>query len=152
MRQRLLSQNLKNAAARRPAGGRGRGRRGRQRARGGARRRPRRAMAEVRAFYREVARSLPALVHKFWLNDFVSVPTLRTTVCGLFKQHKDVKDPELVKLLMHKGKLEFNMIKKRHKQRHHLLRDYVHNVRTETVEKVPTDKSAFLNAFNANKL
>ena len=109
--------------------------------------------AEVRSFYRQVARSLPALVHKFWLNDFVTVAQLRSTVTAKFREHAAVRNPDVQKTLMHRAHNEFNMIKKRHKQRHHLLRDYVHHgVNTQHAAKPPTSASQFLQDFNSNAL
>jgi hypothetical protein len=57
-----------------------------------------------------------------------------------------VKDPSAIDILIYKGREELEMILMNHKQRHHLVSQYVKNPAKDTVHK-ETGMSPFLEAF-----
>ena len=71
---------------------------------------------------------------------------MRRNVSDLMRKNSSVKDPAAVDILIYKGREELEMILMNHKQRHHLISQFVHNPAKERVEKV-SGMSPFLEAF-----
>ncbi len=97
-------------------------------------------------FYREVARCLPSILARYKLSELTSVAELRRNLSEIIRKNADVKDEGARDVLIYKGREELEMILLNHKQRHHLVRDYVHNPAVDKVEK-PGMGSAFLERF-----
>lgn len=58
----------------------------------------------------------------------------------------DVQDPAAVDILIYKGREELEMILMQHKQRHHLISEYIKNPAEEKIER-PSGMSPFLERF-----
>jgi NADH dehydrogenase (ubiquinone) 1 alpha subcomplex subunit 6 len=97
-------------------------------------------------FFREVCRCLPSIVTEYKLDELTSVGELRGNIAKLFRQNEGVNTPEVIDLLIYKGREELEMILMHHKQRHHLVDRYVCNPALEKFEK-PSNLSPFLEAF-----
>ena len=97
-------------------------------------------------FYREVARCLPYIMKQYKLGELTSLAEMRRNVSDLMRKNSSVKDPAAVDILIYKGREELEMILMNHKQRHHLISQFVHNPAKERVEKV-SGMSPFLEAF-----
>lgn len=97
-------------------------------------------------FFREVCRCLPWIVTQYKLEELTSVSKLRKSLSQMFRQNEDVQQPEVIDLLIYKGREELEMILMQHKQRHHLIDGYIENPALEKVEK-PSQMSPFLEKF-----
>jgi hypothetical protein len=97
-------------------------------------------------FYREVARCLPSILTQYKLSELTTVAQLRRNLSEMIRNNADVKGEGARDVLIYKGREELEMILLSHKQRHHLVRDYVHNPAMDKVEK-PGKGSAFLERF-----
>jgi NADH dehydrogenase (ubiquinone) 1 alpha subcomplex subunit 6 len=74
------------------------------------------------------------------------VTELRSNLAKLFRQHESVKTPDVVNLLIYKGREELEMILMQHKQRHHLIDRYIRNPALDTLPKT-AKMTPFLEAF-----
>lgn len=97
-------------------------------------------------FYREVARCLPSIVTQYKLGELTSLSELRRTLSGLIRANAGVKETGARDVLIYKGREELEMILMNHKQRHHLIRDYIKNPAEDRME-TPMRGSAFLEKF-----
>jgi NADH dehydrogenase (ubiquinone) 1 alpha subcomplex subunit 6 len=97
-------------------------------------------------FYREVARCLPSIVTQYKLQELTSLSELRRVLSDLIRANAGVKEAGARDVLIYKGREELEMILMNHKQRHHLVRDYVRNPAEDTMEK-PMRGSPFLEKF-----
>jgi len=97
-------------------------------------------------FYREVARCLPSILTQYKLSELTTVAQLRRNLSEMIRKNSDVEGEGARDVLIYKGREELEMILLSHKQRHHLVRDYVHNPAMDKVEK-PGKGSAFLERF-----
>lgn len=81
---------------------------------------------------------------------------LRSNVAALFKARPPIADPRVVDILIYKGREELEAIVLQHKQRHHLVGEYVLGPRAmKKAARVAADgiaggRSAFLDAFLKN--
>lgn len=66
-------------------------------------------------FFREVARTLPWVLKNYKLEEFTSVPQLRRVVADMFRQHSQVTTPDVINLLVYKGREELEMVLLQHK-------------------------------------
>lgn len=73
---------------------------------------------------------------------------MRRNVNELIRKNADVKDPSARDVLIYKGREELEMVLMNHKQRHHLVSQYVHNPAMDRVEKA-SGMSPFLEKFYA---
>lgn len=100
-------------------------------------------------FYAEICRCLPFIhqVHK--MQEIVTVRQLRAIVKEKFVEFKDATDPRVVDLLVFKGREELETYLMMHKQRHHLITEFVApwSARMTTFKHKPTGNSAFLDDF-----
>lgn len=80
------------------------------------------------------------------LAELTTLPELRRNVSNLIRKNQGVKDPSAVDILIYKGREELEMIIMQHKQRHHLISQYIRNPANEKVEK-PSGLSPFLESF-----
>lgn len=76
-------------------------------------------------FFREVCRVLPWVVSNYKLDELSSVRELRRNIALLFRKHSHVTAPGVVDILIYKGREELEMVVLQHKQRHHIITDYV---------------------------
>lgn len=97
-------------------------------------------------FYREVARCLPTIMNQYKLGELTTLAEMRRNVSDLLRKNSTVKDPAAVDILIYKGREELEMILMNHKQRHHLISQFVHNPAKERVDKV-SGLSPFLETF-----
>lgn len=97
-------------------------------------------------FFVEVCRCLPWILNNYKLEELTTVEELRRNVSSLFRKYKDVTTPEVIDLLVYKGREELEMILMQHKQRHHVITQYVHNPAMDRMQRAPT-MSPFLEAF-----
>lgn len=97
-------------------------------------------------FFREVARCVPTVVKQYKLEELTSVPELRSNLAVMFRKYSDVRSPQVVDMLIYKGREELESIMLNHKQRHHLIAEYVHDPMTDKVKK-PSGLSPFLESF-----
>ncbi|KAI7840448.1 hypothetical protein COHA_005874 [Chlorella ohadii] len=100
----------------------------------------------AKQFFKEVCRCLPWVVDNYRLDELTTVPELRRNLAGMFRKYTDVQSPEVVDLLIYKGREELEMILMQHKQRHHLITQYIHNPIKDRVSK-PQTLSPFLEQF-----
>ncbi|KAG7670505.1 hypothetical protein Ndes2526B_g00264 [Nannochloris sp. 'desiccata'] len=98
------------------------------------------------AFYREVARCLPYVLKQYNLQELTTVSELRHNLTKVFRKYENVEKSTVVDLLVYKGREELEMILMQHKQRHHLISEYVKNPALDKVEK-PKTMSSFLESF-----
>lgn len=97
-------------------------------------------------FYREVARCLPSIVTQYKLSELTTLSELRRNLSEMIRKNAGVKEEGARDVLIYKGREELEMILMNHKQRHHLVRDYVRNPAMDKVEK-PRMGSEFLERF-----
>jgi NADH dehydrogenase (ubiquinone) 1 alpha subcomplex subunit 6 len=97
-------------------------------------------------FYREVARCFPSIINQYKLGELTTLAELRRTLSEMIRKNAGVKEEGARDVLIYKGREELEMILMNHKQRHHLVRDYVKNPAMDRVEKVRVG-SAFLEKF-----
>lgn len=97
-------------------------------------------------FYREVARCLPTIMKQYKLGELTTLAEMRRNVSDLMRKNSAVRDPSAVDILIYKGREELEMILMNHKQRHHLISQFVRNPAKERVEKI-SGMSPFLEAF-----
>ena len=57
----------------------------------------------------QVCRCLPWITRPYKLDELSDVPTLRTNVAKLFRQHETVVTPEVIDLLIYKGREELEV-------------------------------------------
>lgn len=100
----------------------------------------------AKKFFKEVCRCLPWVNKTYGLGELTNVAELRRNVADLFRKYRDVQSPEVVDLLIYKGREELEMILMQHKQRHHVITQYVHNPALDRVTR-PTNLSPFLQQF-----
>jgi NADH dehydrogenase (ubiquinone) 1 alpha subcomplex subunit 6 len=93
-----------------------------------------------------VARCLPYVLKQYNLQELTTVSELRSNLTKVFRRYENVEKPEVVNLLVYKGREELEMILMQHKQRHHLISEYVKNPALDKVEK-PKTMSSFLESF-----
>lgn len=73
----------------------------------------------------KVCRFVPWIVKNYRLDELTTSSELRANVAALFKQRGAIGDPRVVDILIYKGREELESIALQHKQRHHLISDYV---------------------------
>ena len=93
-----------------------------------------------------MARCLPYVLKQYNLQELTSVNELRHNLTKVFRKYENVKEPQVVDLLVYKGREELEMILMQHKQRHHLISEYVKNPALDKVDK-PKTMSSFLESF-----
>ena len=104
----------------------------------------------------QVCRFVPWAVKNYRLEDMTTPAELRRNVAALFKARPPVADPRVVDVLIYKGREELESIVLQHKQRHHLVGEYVLGPRAMrkasrvAAEGVAGGRSAFLDAFLKN--
>ncbi|KAI8114243.1 hypothetical protein M9434_002369 [Picochlorum sp. BPE23] len=97
-------------------------------------------------FFREVARCLPTIMRQYKLEELTTMAEMRRNVSDMIRKNSQVRDPSAIDILIYKGREELEMILMNHKQRHHLVSQYVKNPAKDTVHK-ETGMSPFLEAF-----
>jgi len=100
---------------------------------------------QARDLFHEVARCLPWVLTNYKLDEITTVKQLRSNVAKLFKQHAHLRNPGAIDMLIHQGKEELEMVLLQHKQRHHLISEYLTKV--EIMQKSQSTNSPFLSAF-----
>lgn len=75
--------------------------------------------------FREICRCLPWVVKNYKLDELLTVPQLRRNISNMIRENADVQTPDVINLLVYKGREELEMVILQHKQRHHLLAKYV---------------------------
>lgn len=100
-------------------------------------------------FFREVSRCLPTIIKQYKLAELTSLTELRRNVSNLIRRNERVIDPSAIDILIYKGREELEMILMNHKQRHHLVSQYVKNPALDKV-KVDSKSSEFLQSFYRN--
>lgn len=93
-----------------------------------------------------MARCLPYVLKQYNLQELTTVSELRHNLTKLFRKYEKVEKSTVVDLLVFKGREELEMILLQHKQRHHLISEYVKNPALDRVEKAKT-MSPFLESF-----
>ena len=78
------------------------------------------------------------------LEELTTVSKLRSNIGDKFRNNAGVQNEDAVKLLIHKGREELDLVGKMHKQRHHVITSYI-------VEHNPfaADQGTFLSNFYA---
>ena len=105
---------------------------------------------------KQICRFVPWAVKNYRLEDMTTPAELRRNVAALFKARPPVADPRVVDVLIYKGREELESIVLQHKQRHHLVGEYVLGPRAMrkasrvAAEGVAGGRSAFLDAFLKN--
>lgn len=94
----------------------------------------------------QVARCLPTIMRQYKLEELTTMAEMRRNVSDMIRKNSQVKDPSAIDILIYKGREELEMILMNHKQRHHLVSQYVKNPAKDTVHK-ETGMSPFLEAF-----
>lgn len=104
---------------------------------------------KARHFYYEVCRCLPFIHRTMRLEEIVTVADLRAVVNSKFKRFKDVKDPKAVDLLIFKGREELECYLLIHKQRHHVITEYLEGIiqKKRNLPKEITGHTEFLDSF-----
>ncbi len=97
-------------------------------------------------FFKEVCRLLPWVVHNYKLDELLTVQQLRKNVAQAFRQNAHVTTPEVIDLLVYKGREELELVALQHKQRHHLIAKYVAPFELKSKATKPVG-SPFLEAF-----
>lgn len=97
----------------------------------------------------QVSRCLPTIIKQYKLAELTSLTELRRNVSDLIRRNELVTDPSAVDILIYKGREELEMILMNHKQRHHLVSQYVKNPALDKV-KVDSTASEFLQSFYRN--
>ena len=79
------------------------------------------------------------------LEELTTVSKLRSNIGDKFRNNAGVQNEDAVKLLIHKGREELDLVAKMHKQRHHVITSYI-------VEHNPfaADQGTFLSNFYAS--
>lgn len=98
------------------------------------------------AFFREVCRCLPWVVQNYKLDELLTVNHLRKNVAAAFRQHANVSTPEVIDLMVFKGREELELVLQQHKQRHHLIEKYVAPFERK-IKAVKPVGTPFLEAF-----
>ena len=57
----------------------------------------------------QVCRCLPWVAHNYQLGELTTVPELRRNVTAMFRKYGDVKSPEVIDLLIYKGREELEV-------------------------------------------
>ena len=99
------------------------------------------------------SKQVPHFITMYRLEELTTQRELTGVIAGMFRSNATVKDQRAVDLLVIKGQEELHLITAMHKQRHHLITEYVHAPRTaaaaaEEARKSPM--SPFLQAFYKN--
>lgn len=68
---------------------------------------------------------LPWVVRNYKLEELTTVRQLRENVAKLFRKQAHVTNPQVVDILVYKGREELEMVVLQHKQRHHLVDAYI---------------------------
>lgn len=102
---------------------------------------------KARDLFHEIARTLPWVLSNYKLEEITTVRELRSNIATLFKLHSDLKNPGAIDVMIFKGREELEMILLQHKQRHHLIADYLTKVKTMTRQQ--SRDSPFLSLFYA---
>ncbi|KAK9804497.1 hypothetical protein WJX73_010814 [Symbiochloris irregularis] len=108
---------------------------------------------KARDFFREVCRILPWTMQNYKLDELTTLSALRRNVSLFFRQHAHVTEPRVVDVLIYKGREELEATYLQHKQRHHLIQDYVvkpEQMRAAGVREQNRKTSAFLDNFYRN--
>ncbi|KAK9868478.1 hypothetical protein WJX84_011878 [Apatococcus fuscideae] len=103
-----------------------------------------------RDFFREVCRLLPWTVNNYKLNELITVKELRSNVHALFKQNAHVTNPGVIDVMIYKGREELEMVNLQHKQRHHLITEYVarpQELKRQLASNPQGSRSKFLEGF-----
>merc|ERR1711959_284836 len=74
---------------------------------------------------RGVMRRMPEIMDMYKLDELTTMATLKGNIKSLFYENAQFTKPEMVNILIHKGREELMLIMKMHKQRHHLITKYV---------------------------
>lgn len=75
----------------------------------------------------QVARCIPWTIHNYHLEELITVPELRRNIAALFRKYADVQSPEVIDLLVYKGRGELEVRGKvAYGVRQSLLGSYVH--------------------------
>ena len=59
------------------------------------------------------------------LEELTTVSKLRSNIGDKFRNNAGVQNEDAVKLLIHKGREELDLVGKMHKQRHHIITSYI---------------------------
>lgn len=108
---------------------------------------------KVQDFFREVSRILPWTIKNYKLDEIIALADLRRNVSLLFRQHAHVTDPKVVDILIYKGREELESVVLQHKQRHHLIGQFIvapQKLQEQMARKRPI--SEFLENFYTNRL
>lgn len=102
---------------------------------------------KAKDLFHEVARTLPWVLSNYKLEEITTVRELRGNVARLFKLHSHMKNEGAIDVMIFKGREELEMVLLQHKQRHHLIADYITKV--DTMKRQQSTESPFLSLFYA---
>lgn len=111
------------------------------------------AQDKARDFFREVCRLLPWTIENYRLNELITLPALRRNVSTLIRKHSDIQNPRVIDVLIYKGREDLEATYLQHKQRHHLIQEYVakpEQLRQIAFQKRNRKTSVFLDNFYRN--
>mmetsp|Transcript_3807 Transcript_3807/g.10827 ORF Transcript_3807/g.10827 Transcript_3807/m.10827 type:complete len:135 (-) Transcript_3807:90-494(-) len=102
------------------------------------------------SFFRSIVREVPTIVTRYRLEELVTQRQMIGFIASMFRQNAGVKDQRAVDLLVLRGQEEFDLVMRVHKQRHHLIAQYVHEPQAAAAAREEMAKMAyspFLTAF-----
>ena len=88
---------------------------------------------------------MPYILKQYNLQELTTVAELRGNLGKLFRKYEHIEKPGVVDLLVYKGREELEMILMQHKQRHHLIAEYLKN--PALYKQKPSTMSPFLESF-----
>eukprot|EP00798_Chlamydomonas_sp_ICE-L_P021275 gene21275-28196_t len=104
--------------------------------------------SKARHFYLEICRCLPFIHRLHKAHEVVSLRELRSIIKEKFAPYKDVKDGRVVDLLIFKAREDLETYLMMHKQRHHLITEFVEPYQMKKMEVVKlTGNTPFLDGF-----
>ena len=99
--------------------------------------------------YRRICREIPRTIAIYDLD--MTEAQVRRGVRSLFDEHREARDPRLVRILLEKAELEFHETVEQWKQKSHLHRLLGHDDNPEVVLPQHQGESQFLRDFYNNK-
>ncbi|CAK7336491.1 unnamed protein product [Dovyalis caffra] len=83
------------------------------------------ARARVFDFFKLACRSLPSVMDIYNLDDVVTRSQLRSAIASQIRKNSHVTNTKVIDMLLFKGMEELGNIVEHHKQRHHIIGQYV---------------------------
>ncbi|KAL9407161.1 hypothetical protein Peur_004133 [Populus x canadensis] len=107
------------------------------------------ARARVFDFFKLACRSLPAVMDIYNLDDVVNKSQLRSAISSQIRKNAHVTNAKVIDMLLFKGMEELGNIVEHHKQRHHIIGQYILGKEGTLHDSSPKDPSTsdFLKNF-----